>query len=84
MHEVIVVDLKTFERRKVTYTTRCKAVDSCVECWDNMRSAGYKLELLYNGKPGFCYRASRGGNTRRIVWFHSQSSMETMTEHKIR
>jgi hypothetical protein len=82
MHEVIVVDLKTLQRKRVRYTTKCRAVNSCVACWDNMERAGYELELLYSGKPGFVYRASRGGTTRRIVWFHSTASVASLDSSK--
>ena len=78
MPKVIVVDLKTLRSQEVAYTTRGKAVDSCIQCWDSMARAGYKLELLYSGKPGFCYRASRGGTTRRIIWFHAEASMSSL------
>ena len=78
MPKVIVVDLKTLRSQEVAYTTRGKAVDSCIQCWDSMARAGYKLELLYSGKPGFCYRASHGSATRRIIWFHSDASVSSL------
>ena len=78
MPKVIVVDLKTLQRQKVIYPTRGKAIDSCTQCWDSMERAGYELDLLYSSKRGFCYRASRGSATRRIIWFHSDASVSSL------